>query len=105
MSVAYSFMNLKNTIPILSLAMNTEKQYGWYSYLAHKQGGKYCIYKTPFNTEVKITHITNSPTEHSTNFPDIICHGEVSEFVKLVKDNSFSSMIFRKIEECDNNNC
>ena len=105
MAVAYSFMNLKNKIPILSLAMDTNKKYGWYSYLFHKQRGTFCIYKTPFNTEVRITHVTDSPTDHGTKFPDIICHGEVTEFVKTVKDNSYSSMLFRKIEECDGNNC
>mgnify|MGYP003384003543 CR=1 FL=1 len=57
-----------------------ETWYGWYSPRSHYLHGT-VLYRTPAGTDVHVTSVNNSDTEHGSNWADIVCVGQITEYV------------------------
>ena len=63
-----------------------KKIYGWFSEKAHQRADAKITYNTPSGEHVLITNITDSPTDSKTVWDDIMCVGEVTNFVSSVSN-------------------
>ena len=71
-----------------SLVMDTnapeKKTYGWYSENMRAASDKLVVYRHVDGREVNCTIVSQSPTEHNTMWTDIVCHGEVTNYIRSV---------------------
>ena len=63
------------------------KQYGWFSPTAQLRSDIIVTYDTLDKGPVMVSSITKSPTDSGTTWKDIICVGEVTNFIASKKNN------------------
>lgn len=59
-----------------------EIKYGWFSAKQKAEGGGTFIYCTPACREVECSEINSDSNKSMMNWDDIVCIGEVREFVR-----------------------
>ena len=64
------------------------KKYGWYSAKGAALAGSH-LYEKPDGSTVEVFEINESPNIPSSNWPDIECVGEVTNWIKQLTARSY----------------
>ena len=64
-----------------------KKMYGWYSQNMCNNMNSIVVYKHVDGKEVNCTVISRSPTKHNTLWTDIVCLGEITNYLRTTDGN------------------
>lgn len=68
------------------------KLYGWFSQNSKNQGNGSSIYEHVDGTHVEITVVCKSNTDAGTSWDDIVCIGEVKQWIKKCDGGNFGAL-------------